>query len=251
MATERVRFANTDPSTDAPLGKPAMKGPLMTCQPHPIRNLFKFPEHVLCSALLLCWAENAVAETTVMDTKAAFSGTCSDFGSPQTNLHSCDVNILYGHYSNGRATFTVQKTFSADDEKNDPTGEYQAGRRQVAIFSGSRDQQATAEEYTLFLDELSMLLQDTAGGGAIGKHDFPVSGSCYLRGDAEMRHIQKITCSAVAGSGANSATIRVDFVGSDTPVDVSYPFKSPSKSRGAAGIQQYDPTRPIGRFWIK
>ena len=136
--------------------------------------------------------------TLVIDAKVVISGTCSDFGTPQTNLHSCDSQMFYEHYSNGRAAFVVQKTFSKSDEENDPTGEYQAGRRQRAVFSGGRDQQTHAEDYYLFVDHVSTSLHDS--NGLLGANEVPASGSCHLTGDALMTHVSRVTCSATYGA---------------------------------------------------
>jgi hypothetical protein len=191
--------------------------------------------------------------TITIDTKASMTGACSEFGTPQTNLHSCDPKVLYQHYSNHRAAFVVQKTFSQSDEKTDPTGEYKAGRRLLAIFSGGRDRQAQAEEYYLFVDQIVVTLYDSGGGNPLGVNEGAASGNCHLVGDGSMTHVYRVTCSANYGARAQTNAITFDFTSDGTAVDVSHPFRSrpDNNPRGAAGIRQLDPNRPIGRFWIK
>jgi hypothetical protein len=83
-----------------------------------------------------------------------------------------------------------KKTFSKSDEENDSTGEYQAGRRQRAVVSGRRDQQPHAEDYYLFVDNVSISIHDS--NGLLGANEVPASGSCHLTGDAPMTHVSLV-----------------------------------------------------------
>src|SRR4051794_35104779 len=163
------------------------------------KDVLRWARRIVVLGLSISPIAHAQTATTVIDTKAAASGQCSDFGTPQTNLHSCDEKVFYIHYSNGRVSFIVQKTFSDEDQKNDPTGEYRAGRKQVVMFSGSRDQQNHPEDYYLYVDNVSINLYDVSDNSALGNNEVPVSGNCHLVGNAEMSHIQRITCSATYG----------------------------------------------------
>jgi len=192
------------------------------------------------------------ASTTTLDTKATIEGTCASFGSAKTDLHSCDAKVFYEHYSNRRAAFVVQKTFSDLDERNDPTGEYKVGRRIVARFIGGEDQQQSATDYYLFIDQLAITLYDNEGT-PLGSNQVNASGDCHLTGDTSMMHISRIVCSSRSGPAGRTSAMGFDFTGDGTPVEISYPFPpAPNNTgRGAAGVQQLDPNRPIGKFWIK